>query len=52
MLSSFFFARLGAGPASLVSLVRLETRLLASARASFDSDGVDPEVGRLVLGVK
>ena len=34
-----FFARLGAGPASSVSLVRLATRLLASTRASFGSDG-------------
>ena len=47
-----FFAHLGAGPASSVSLVRLVTRLLASTRASFSSDGVDPEEDRLVVGVE
>ena len=46
------FARLGAGPASSVSLVRLATLLLASTRASFSSDGVDPEEDILVVGVK
>ena len=34
-----FFTRLGAGPASSVSLVRLATSLLASTRDSFGSDG-------------
>ena len=48
----FFPACLGAGPALLVSLVRLATRLLASTRASFSSDGVDPEEDRFVVGVK
>ena len=53
MWRSFFPARLGAaGPASSVSLVRLATRLLASTRASFGSDGVDPEEDRFVVGVK
>ena len=46
------FARLGAGPASSVSLVRLATLLLASTRASFGSDGVDPEEDILGVGVK
>ena len=44
--------RLGAGPASSVSLVRLTTRLLASTKAFFGRDGIDPEEGRLVMGVK
>ena len=44
-----FFARLGAGPASSVSLVRLATRLLASTRASFGSDG-RPRRGRTCHG--
>ena len=44
-------AGLGAGPASSVSLVRLATRLLASTRDSFGSDGVDPEGDKLVAGV-
>ena len=46
------FAHLGAGPASSVSLVILATLLLASTRASFGSDGVDPEEDILVVGVK
>ena len=32
--------------------MRLVTRLLASTRASFGSDGIDPEEDRLVVGVK
>ena len=46
------FACLGAGPASSVSLVKLAILLLASTRASFGSDGVDPEEDRLVVGVE
>ena len=42
---SFFFPRLGSGPASSVSLVRLATHLLASTRPSFGNDGVDPDKG-------
>ena len=51
-VGGIFFAHLGADPASSVSLVRLATRLLVSTRASFGSDGVDPEEDRLDVGVK
>ena len=51
-MAYFFPARLGAGPTSSVSLVRLAALLLASTRASFGSDGVDPEEDRLAVGVK